>query len=189
MKKIIVFLLLCHSVYSQCLTDVTISTSNYSTPLTESSTYIKINNTIAPSAKVKLDANPNNGYVEMNPGFVATPFINGEFIATALDGCGSQIPSKQSLPDLKKDLTISNSNILIFPNPVSDKINIQFNTDEESVYDFQIFDINGKIILEKYLKPTDKSYSIDLSSLQSNIYIYKLKSSGDTIKEGRILKQ
>jgi len=189
MRNILFFLLFYHSMYSQCLSNVNITTANYSTSLTESLTYIKINSTVASSAYVKLDANPSKGYVEMNPGFEVTPSTNGEYIAMALDGCGGLIPSKEALPNIEKNITETNYNIAIFPNPVNDKINIQFDNTESSVYDFQIFDLNGKIILEKSLNPTGKSASIDLSYLQSNVYIYKLKSSGNTIKEGRLLKK
>lgn len=187
MKKIII-LLFCNSVFSQCLTNVSISTSNYSTVLTESSTYIKINSSVASAIKVKLDANPNSGYVEMKPGFIAFPTLDGEFIAQALDGCGILIPSKNNLEDSVINSAFSDLNISLYPNPTIDKVNISFNSLNDLLYDFQIFDINGKLILEKRIKPDEKNCLIDLTALQSNVYIYKLKS-GTTIKEGRIIKR
>jgi hypothetical protein len=74
-----------------CTGNITIS-GTYTVPLKESQTWIKSNGiTIVPAtAAVKLDADPVNGFIELNPGFEVR--AGALFIARALDGCGPAIP-------------------------------------------------------------------------------------------------
>lgn len=66
-----------------------------------------------------------------------------------------------------------NSNYKIYPNPSSDLINIEgININESNK--LSLYDIHGKLILEKYI--TDNT-TIDISSLESGIYFIKLKDT------------
>jgi hypothetical protein len=85
-----------------CSSNITISGS-YSTPITQSSTWIKTSidesTTILNTAAVKLDADPTAGYVELKPlsrdfYFLAAPSTAAAlFVVQAFDGCGSGFPT------------------------------------------------------------------------------------------------
>jgi len=51
--------------------------------------------TIDPAKHVKLDAEPSNGSIVLNPDFIAEP-VNGSFVAELLDGCGPMIPTSKT---------------------------------------------------------------------------------------------
>ena len=96
-----------------CLNDVILNDPLFSTNLTESSTWIKGQNLfIDPLADVKFDAHPDDGFVELEDGFETIP-TSGEFMAQALDGCGSFVPGALKL-ELKAYLegALGNSSIM-----------------------------------------------------------------------------
>ena len=65
--------------------------SSYNTSLTESNSFIWVESTvISNTGNVRLDANPQNGYILLTAGFETKP--GAIFIAQALDGCGLLIP-------------------------------------------------------------------------------------------------
>jgi hypothetical protein len=93
-----------------CPSNVVITGSYYSIPLTRSSTWIRSSGqaVISNTANVILDAHPVNGYVEMKPltgndFFMAAPVSGGVFIAKAETGCtaaagtAGQVTSPQTI--------------------------------------------------------------------------------------------
>jgi len=83
-----------------CSSNITI-TGSYSSPITQSSTWIKSSGqtTILNSTSVKLDASPTAGYVELKPIVSTDYFLTAPstaaavFVAQALDGCGGNVPA------------------------------------------------------------------------------------------------
>lgn len=79
------------------------SNANFAEPLTESSTWIQTTENltgnsvvISPTAQVKFDANPTNGYVRLKSGFYTKP-TTGFFMAQCVDGCGPEIPGAKKV--------------------------------------------------------------------------------------------
>ncbi len=164
-----------------CLSDITI-TGNYSTPLTESATWIKSSaqTTISASVIVKLDAHPVNGYVEWKPvsnsDFVlAQPDINGTFIVQAYNGCVSGTPSLtgtgSSNFNLKNvpEMNNQNGSFSVYPNPATSMITL---THPSKLSQIEILDIRGKVMLRLVNRGSLKT-NIDLSSLPAGIYIIR----------------
>ncbi len=164
-----------------CLSDITI-TGNYSTPLTESATWIKSSaqTTISASVIVKLDAHPVNGYVELKPvsnsDFVlAQPDINGTFIVQAYNGCVSGTPSLtgtgSSNFNLKNvpEMNNQNGSFSVYPNPATSMITL---THPSKLSQIEILDIRGKVMLRLVNRGSLKT-NIDLSSLPAGIYIIR----------------
>lgn len=71
------------------------------------------------------------------------------------------------------------SDIKVYPNPVQNKLNIE---SQEIINDIEIFDLLGKKILES------KSKTIDVSGLQSGIYLLKINTNQGSSTQ-KIIKQ
>ncbi|WP_379967283.1 T9SS type A sorting domain-containing protein [Epilithonimonas sp. UC225_85] len=174
---------LSHFVCGQtCLSDVVIVTDNYSVGVTKSSTYVTISSSVNGAGSVELDGDPVNGYVLMNPGFIASPSPSGAFVAQTLE-CGSLAPQKINI--------VSNDapfNIKVYPNPTEQLVNISFGKQNDTSFIFEIYDASGKILINKNIKKGIEIYNIDISDFVSGSYIYKIKSNS-YIKTGIIIKK
>jgi Secretion system C-terminal sorting domain/Galactose oxidase, central domain len=189
-----------------CTSNITI-TGIYSIPLTQSGSWIKSSaqTTALSTASVKLDADPSLGYVELKPAvttdyFLAAPSTtSGVFVAQALDGCGSGVPSLvvPAPPIITKtlltapptpprhrsilanlDSLVKNNSITIFPNPAKNSIIVK-SADDMKDAQVQVFDIAGRsqpITAEN--AGSDKR--INWNYLSSGIYILKITSNKKT---------
>ncbi len=74
----------------------------------------------------------------------------------------------------------------VFPNPTTDFVTLKFeNYDFESI-DYQLFDINGKIILTD--KSQIKETKITIGNLPSSIYFLKVLDANKELKTFKIIK-
>ena len=80
------------------------------------------------------------------------------------------------------------SRISIYPNPTSDKLNIEFNNDTGKDLQISIVSMDGKVEYNnKIEKPgIETRKSLDLSELSGGIYMLRLKS-GKTVKTERLI--
>ncbi len=81
----------------------------------------------------------------------------------------------------------SSSEIILYPNPVNNSLNISFKNSNSTLFNFDLFDISGKLILSSKFSNTSLNYKIDLSHLLKNTYIYKIESES-FFKTGVIMK-
>lgn len=175
---------LTHFVFGQgCPSDIIITTANYSVNLTKSRTYIKISSSVNGNGNVELNGDPVNGYVLMNPGFIASPSSSGVFIAQTLE-CGNII-SPQKINLVSNDAPF---NIKIYPNPTDELINITFENQNDFNFVFELYDMSGKILLNKNIKKGIEIYTVDISNFVSGSYVYKIISK-KYIKTGIIIKK
>lgn len=72
------------------------------------------------------------------------------------------------------------SDVMIFPNPVIDKLNIQFD-DEMGINTLKIYDYLGKIFYSKTYKTKASSESLDISGLKNGIYILTIDTDSQKI--------
>ena len=76
--------------------------------------------------------------------------------------------------NIQESLNAANSmNISVFPNPTSSIINVRFDLFKEDIISISLFDIHGKVILEKNLgKIISGQYqeTLDISSLNQGFY-------------------
>ena len=71
----------------------------------------------------------------------------------------------------------------VFPNPVNDILNVNFNLFELSDVSIQVYDLLGKVVfetLEGQSQTGHKDYSINLSDLNSGFYLLKLNLGKET---------
>jgi len=162
-----------------CNSNLTI-TGNYSTAITESSTWIKSSGqtTISAINNVKLDAKNTSGYVEIAPAsntdyFISSPSTSlGVFVAQALDGCGGGVPARPSLINqLVKNNELAEK-ISVYPNPAKNlfKIRAPFNLHNLKV---QVFDASGKAQNVR-ISISGNVIEVNCSGLSSGVYLVKM---------------
>lgn len=78
----------------------------------------------------------------------------------------------------------SKNNVLIYPNPTKDKVNI--NIQDNETHSFDIYNTLGQSLLSQ--KINSESSSVDLSNLNSGVYIGVLKSKDKIIHTEKIYK-
>jgi hypothetical protein len=79
---------------------------------------------------------------------------------------------------------LSKTQFFSFPNPTSNKISFTTDLENGNTTNLEIFDINGKKVLEKNMTVIENKIEIDVTNLNSGIYIYKLNGrSNKFIKE------
>jgi hypothetical protein len=64
--------------------------------------------------------------------------------------------------------------LTVYPNPTNGKISIRLENENSSNIDFRVIDITGKIVYEKSMFIIDGLIELDLSTLNSGIYIVKV---------------
>jgi hypothetical protein len=71
------------------------------------------------------------------------------------------------------------SNLNVFPNPATDKLNISFNSTVSENFQFTLFDITGKTLINQNIKSTigENKTTIDVSELDNGIYFYTISNS------------
>jgi hypothetical protein len=162
-----------------CASDLTI-TNTFSTPLTESSTWIKSagQTNILNTASVTLDADPANGYillalVDSNDFFEASPNSSTFFVAQAYDGCGALQPYRQ-LNDYTLSSTVDSSAILLFPIPADNIITLKCKTAIEETIGYEIFTIDGKLICKQEKIILSPTAEISVATWVPGLYFIKL---------------
>ena len=78
-----------------------------------------------------------------------------------------------------------NNDIKLYPNPVSDKLIIEFDNQNIS-YNLEIINTTGQVILNK--KITNSVEQVDLSGQSAGVYFVKLQSENNTIVK-KVIKQ
>ena len=79
---------------------------------------------------------------------------------------------------------IKPSQILVYPNPVKDKVN--FVPGMYRNLNLQIFNSSGKLVIDCKLPSTK---TINMSQLAKGVYIYVLSNNKGFIEKGKIIKE
>jgi len=77
-----------------------------------------------------------------------------------------------------------NKQILVYPNPVKDKVNFVFGLYQN--LEISIFNLMGELLLSETYK---SSATIDISHLPTGTYIYKIFGKNGFFEEGKLVKQ
>ena len=153
-----------------CLADITISTTPFTTALTESQTWIKTSGTvlIPLGANVKLDANSTLGHVALNPGFKAE--YGAVFVAQAYNGCANGSPLMPGIKSAQGNtMNVTDDaegELILYPNPTSGMITLLH---PSTVTSIQVFDMVGKLVMNVPVENAEKT-EINLSEFSNGIY-------------------
>jgi endo-1,4-beta-xylanase len=79
-----------------------------------------------------------------------------------------------------------NSNILVYPNPVKDRININLGSNTDNIRKIQVLDLSGRIVMEMNVGKTSNSITIP-GKLRAGTYFVRLQ--GDKSSNHKIVVQ
>lgn len=82
------------------------------------------------------------------------------------------------------DELLTKSNVSLYPNPVNDMLNIEFNKYSNELVEIEIIDLTGKVVKQHQL--TNYTTSISLEGLETGVYFVKL-TSGEITEAHKIL--
>jgi hypothetical protein len=83
---------------------------------------------------------------------------------------------------IQEDIRVSE--IVLFPNPTSDYVNILAKDEIQSI---QLLDITGKLVFVESIHKNDNKYKVDMSSLNSGIYFIRTKTNSGVLTKKVIL--
>ncbi|PLX11894.1 MAG: hypothetical protein C0598_07115 [Marinilabiliales bacterium] len=131
---------------------------------------------------IMYDAGGNGMCCSNGDGYYAVIYGNNQ---TAFEGSdfGSLDRNQLSYDPVGIDETPVYNDLNIFPNPVKDVLNVEFNLLETSDVDLKVYDLLGKVIYEndKGVNQVGRqSYNLHLGDLNSGIYLFKLNVNGQT---------
>ena len=113
---------------------------------------------------------------------------------------GVEISRKRTLVYYKKDgvsngtpfnlLGVDNQmeiqqNFLLYPNPAIDQVTITFKN--EGSFTFECYDLLGKLVQTEMI--TNSGQVINISSLKSGMYLYRIKNEGQVIQTGKLIRK
>jgi Tol biopolymer transport system component len=103
---------------------------------------------------------------------------NGRYVAFA--GYTDPIAPIITLPIAEK----INDQLVIYPNPASDFLELEIKSGNDKPITFELFDIYGKRVFEGVID--SQKMKIDISTLKSGAYFYRLSNSDD-LQSGQII--
>jgi trimeric autotransporter adhesin len=93
------------------------------------------------------------------------------YVIVTIDGCSSE-PSNSFNPMIGSIINNNLSDIDIYPNPVSDKLTIEFSDNPKGTYTFYINNMEGREVMSG--KITEPKNEIDVSIIPKGIYVVKI---------------
>jgi len=83
----------------------------------------------------------------------------------------------------------SQSDILIYPNPVDDFVNLKINGLKSEIIAFQVFDVAGKLVLNLNSIGKNSLFRINVNSLsKGNYFIIGYSSQGESVGQIKFVK-
>ncbi len=116
-----------------------------------------------------------SGDIVPEPLFITTDRVNLQFITnSSVRGGGFRLHYETNIMDA--EITTAKHEIVSFPNPVDDKLNISFST-PQGEYTLNIINsIGQKVYHQRLIVNANESAEIDVSTLQSGMYIISLEN-------------
>jgi hypothetical protein len=85
--------------------------------------------------------------------------------------------------DVQRAVSFTATEMLLSPNPASNRLNIAVTTGRAGTYNAEVIDVNGRIILSHVvqLRAENSSVNIDVAVLKRGYYMLKLSGNGKTL--------
>ena len=76
-------------------------------------------------------------------------------------------------------------NFILYPNPAIDQVTITFKN--EGLFALECYDLLGKLVQKEMI--TNSGQVINISSLKSGMYLYRIKDGNKTIQTGKLIRE
>lgn len=169
----------CLGICTNCESNIVI-TGNYSTPLTESASWIKSSGQtiINSSATVTLDAD-DTSYVLLQPIVATDYFLSAPSTATAFfkavtqDGCNG-VAGKPTQRNNVSDAREANKHFEVYPNPSTNYWFISHASNNNEPLAASLYSFDGRLIWQGICT---YPYRVDAGNIPNGMYLLQLKTS------------
>ena len=118
-----------------------------------------------------------------------TPTSTGSYaVIVSLNGCSVTSDCKSVVVVSNSEIQQNEITVTIFPNPASDHITIDFNTELLSATDIMLLDLFGRPILSQRVGTSQQTITINTSNLSAGQYILHISNSITTRTQPIIIK-
>jgi hypothetical protein len=106
-----------------------------------------------------------------------------------IEGClGSSSKAVMPVQSKVADGVVSVNPAKYYPNPVKDVLNVQFEKEIKGIYNYVIYDITGKSVMQGNFRPGQKEYNIGLEGISDGVYLIQLHDGNNWSPAARIVK-
>ncbi|MCX8081614.1 MAG: T9SS type A sorting domain-containing protein [Bacteroidia bacterium] len=121
---------------------------------------------------------------------------NSGIIYAGTNGAGAWINKQFYNPTIQSvehyNFIKNENGLLVYPNPANQSASIRIFTQTEEKMDAELFDIQGKLVLNQPLGQTKagiNEFDLNTSLLDNGIYILRIKGNKGSVKTGKIIVQ
>lgn len=116
----------------------------------------------------------------------------GQTVYTTTSGTtGSMAQGVQQAFEIQTVLGVENFNInlqmAVYPNPTTNWLQLEVKNTGFEKLNYQIFDINGKLVLQN--KISTETTTISMENLSTNLYLLKVLENNKEVKTFKIIKK
>ncbi len=108
-------------------------------------------------------------------------------LKAAIGTASFKLEGSEELNDFSEEF----SPLTVYPNPASDKLNVQFNSSQDGNINIRIFDINGKMVMsnEFVSQKGMNTYEMELGTLSRGIYVVNLYNGSNFVTKKLIVEK
>lgn len=125
-----------------------------------------------------------------NPKIVVTPTVTTNYSVTGTSFLGCTVMSSVTIVTSTTTCLgvneLDNASVLVYPNPATENINVQLSS-QLSNATFEVIDALGKMVMIE--KMENVSNTINISTLNSGVYFYQIKSGSRIIATQKFIKE
>ena len=95
-----------------------------------------------------------------------------------------------SSPILSLEETVSLQSITVFPNPAINNVSFDLNLNKAGEMEIAIVDLNGRVVKSHSASfdSGNNRVNMEIAALETGFYTYRILSSGETIRVGKLIK-
>ena len=77
--------------------------------------------------------------------------------------------------------------ILLYPNPVLNKLHISFIVPTKTPKEFNLYSLSGENIYTDHFRESNTTFLIDLSAIPRGVYVYSISDNEKVLKKGKLI--
>ena len=146
-------------------------------------------NGIAPFYGIYKPENPLSAFLETNPSGTWTLSIYDGAVGNSgtLQSWGLNLIYSSS--SAVGDALLNKTEIVVFPNPASDKISLQSAVFSRESTTVVLFDLNGRKLIEKQILQGSEEITVDVNRLQSGVYFCRVTVDNKSVTKKLIIQK